>query len=247
MGEVVGKRTLKVDGKRVKVPADMTYTEWRKVYVEKSKTLEQWQSERKFVQSTTNGYNNNIGILTEKRITEIKAAEDKAFAKPTGSDFGFKKSKGTPEWAKELNLVNDTGAGLERRLNCRRCVVAYETGMRGYDVMARPSWGEKDPMRINKNWLSAFDYSQSYIKKAHGENIQKQIESVENIIRSFGEGSRTVIWFKWAGLDKQTGHAIVAECRKNGIINFGDPQRKIRRAINTLKSAELNIFELGEK
>ena len=34
LGEVVGKRTSKVDGKRVKVPADMTYSEWKKTYID---------------------------------------------------------------------------------------------------------------------------------------------------------------------------------------------------------------------
>ena len=242
LGETTGKRTSKVDGKRVKVPAEMNYTEWKAVYIDKTKTLADWENEHKPLQRAANGYNYRTGILSERRIAEIKAAEDKAFTTPTGANFGFKMFKGTPDWAKELNLVNDVNVGIERRLNCQRCVVAHEAGMRKYDVMARPSWGEKDPMRNNRNWLSAFNYSPSDIKKARGETIQKQIESVENIMRSFGVGTRTIIWFSWKGLDVQRGHAIVAICRENGVINFGDPQRKIRSAKNIFESAEFDTI-----
>ena len=35
LGETTGKRTSKVDGKRVKVPAEMNYTEWKAVYIDK--------------------------------------------------------------------------------------------------------------------------------------------------------------------------------------------------------------------
>ncbi len=47
LGETAGKRAAKVDGKRIKVPADMTYSEWRKVYIEKSKTLDEWERGKK--------------------------------------------------------------------------------------------------------------------------------------------------------------------------------------------------------
>jgi len=46
LGEVVGKRTSKVDGKHVKVPTNMTYTEWRKIYIDKTETFEQWLKEK---------------------------------------------------------------------------------------------------------------------------------------------------------------------------------------------------------
>ena len=46
LGETTGKRTSKVDGKRVKVPAEMNYTEWKAVYIDKTKTLADWQGER---------------------------------------------------------------------------------------------------------------------------------------------------------------------------------------------------------
>ena len=35
LGETTGKRTSKVDGKRVKIPAEMNYTEWKKTYIDK--------------------------------------------------------------------------------------------------------------------------------------------------------------------------------------------------------------------
>ena len=37
------ERAAKVGKQRFKVPAEMTYTEWRKIYIDKTETLEQWE------------------------------------------------------------------------------------------------------------------------------------------------------------------------------------------------------------
>lgn len=47
LGETTGKRTSKVGGKRVKVPAEMNYTDWKAVYIDKTKTLAEWQNDHK--------------------------------------------------------------------------------------------------------------------------------------------------------------------------------------------------------
>ena len=137
-------------------------------------------------------------------------------------------------------MVNEVSVGLERRLNCQRCVVAFEARMRGYDVMARPSWGAEDPLRIAREWLSAFEYSPDDIRKANGKTSDEIIKSVEEIMRSFGEGSRAVIWFQWHDKRMGDGHAIVAECKKGGVVNFGDPQNKSGSAKKILRLAMLD-------
>ena len=60
--------------KRERVPADVTYKEWRK-------------------QLEKTGFNPKIEIkpLTTEQIKTIRSDEDKAFKAATDSDFGFKK------------------------------------------------------------------------------------------------------------------------------------------------------------
>ena len=149
----------------------MSFAEWREVYVEKTKTLNKWrvakdaeytaQKSASSLRQSVSGGNplSSTATLTKRQI-EIKTAEDKAFLTKTDSNFGFKMMKANAEWAKEIGLVNINLELLERRLNCQRCVVAHEARMRGYDVMAR----------INREWLSAFEYSASEIKKSLWQN-----------------------------------------------------------------------------
>ena len=111
--------------------------------------------------------------------------------------------------------------------------------MRGYDVMARPSWGANDPLRTAGEWLKAFDYSETDIKRATGKTVAEMIKSVEDIMKSFGEGARAVIGFSWSNTQNGAGHVIMAEHRERGVINFGDPQKKSRSAIKELESAKL--------
>lgn len=172
---------------------------------------------------------------------KIKSAEDTAFAAATGEDFGFKKLKRAPNWATEISYVNGDGKGLERAINCQRCAVAIEARMRGLDVIARPSYGFTDEMRNTTEWLKVFDYSPSEIKKCSGKTAAEVIKSAEEIIRNFGEGARAVIWFKWSKESGyRDGHAIVAECKKGEIVNFGDPQTKERAAAYKLKMADFD-------
>ena len=66
------------------------------------------------------------------------------------------------------------------------------------------------------------------------------IKSATEIMRSFGEGSRAIIIFKWDKnkINLNDGHAIVAQCREHGTVVFGDPQRHERAAVYKLKLAD---------
>ena len=194
-----------------------------------------------------NGTNGNIRSVNKPmELTErqklVKSAEDRAYNAITPLNFGFNKMLTQPNWAKELAIVNAAKdvVGLERSINCQRCVVAHEARMRGYDVIARPSWGFDDPMRINEGWLSTFDYSTSEIRKCKGNDIEEVINSAKELIKSFGEGSRAVVMFDWNNNRFSGGHVIVSACFVDGAVNFGDPQDGSRAAANKLKLAKLN-------
>ena len=141
--------------------------------------------------------------------------------------------------SKELSYANGDGKGLGRAINCQRCVVAHEARMRGYDVIARESWGFDDSLRNIKEWLKVFDYSSSDIRKCSGETYEEVLNSIKKIMQSFGEGARAVIWFNWKN-KANIGHAIIAQCRENGIVVFGDPQKKSRAAARQIKQADFN-------
>lgn len=147
--------------------------------------------------------------------------------------------QGNPDWAKEIFCTNGDGKWLERAINCQRCVVAHEARMRGYDVIARPSYGVTDKMNTTKSLLSVFETTNSILKLSKTELTGDIKQAVENIIKSFGEGARAFIWFNW---DKTKcyntgGHIIVAECRSKDLVVFGDPQSKERAAAYKLKIA----------
>lgn len=175
------------------------------------------------------------------RQKQLKAAEDKAYF-TSAVDFGFRKMLSKPDWSKELAIVNSVKEvfGLERAINCQRCVVAHEARMRGYDVIARPSWGFSDPMRIAEQWLRAFDYSNTDFRKCRGESIEEIINSTNKIMQSFGEGSRAVIIFEWNNKCLGEGHVIVSACFVNGVIKFGDPQDGSQTAIHKLRFANIS-------
>ena len=262
------------DGKYQRIPADMSYRDWKAVYIDKTKTLETWRAEfdarrqadeqsplrqrgRQVIEDLAAGRlptaasggkvaADEVGTirvakrLTPAQIKEIRDAEDAAFRAKTGADFGFRKMNGSPDWAKEITSTNPPDKIYGHTPNCQRCVVAHEARMRGYDVIARPSWGLEDTLRNTGQWLKAFDYSPTDFKQCIGSTGDEVLKSATEIMRSFGEGSRAIIVFKWdkalSGL--YDGHTIVAQCREHGTVIFGDPQWAQRAAAHKLKTAD---------
>ena len=269
-GKTSGERVARDEnGRRTRVPADMTYKDWKAIYIDKSKTFDAWQKEmdtkyaampptreqlrgREIIDKLSSGApltsikpnDKVVGAikpLTSEQIKEIRDAEDKAFKSKTGADFGFKMMRTSPDWAKEILMTNPPNKNYGHTPNCQRCVVAHEARMRGYDVIARPSWGANDTTRSTGEWLHAFDYSYADFKECVGATGEEVIESAKDIMRSFGEGARAIIVFKWSKMpgEEISGHVIVAQCREHGTVNFGDPQWGERTAAYKLKSADI--------
>ena len=181
-------------------------------------------------------------LMTKEEAEKARMDEETAFNTPTGADFGFKKMKRVSNWAYEVILTNNTEVYTP---NCQRCVVAHEARMRGYDVVARPSWGEEDVFRTAGEWAGVFEHSYSDFVKCSGKTGDDIINSAKNLMTSFGEGARAIIVFEW---DKNkmpsavAGHTIVAHCPQKGIVNFGDPQTGKIAAAKKLRLAD---FEKG--
>lgn len=102
------------------------------------------------------------------------------------------------------------------RVNCQRCVQAYELRRRGYDVIARNrpnnefntiKWGSECFLPAGVNPLSAFTLSQT------AEQVKQELELAP-------DGARYVIYIQW-----QTGAAHVFMAEKEGKrIKYIDPQ-----------------------
>ena len=184
---------------------------------------------------------NPVGFLTPERIKEIKDAEDAAYNAVTGADFGFKKMNQIPFWTNELRRANGDGKGIERKINCQRCVIAHEARMRGYNVIARPGWGIEDPLQIVGNWLKVFD-DEHEIYNCKGSKPDEIKSFIEIKMKEWGVGARAFIWFQWEQSETAlgTGHVILAWLNENRFVNFGDPQTGKIGADRNLNRAKLN-------
>lgn len=130
-----------------------------------------------------------------------------------------------------------------REINAQRCVVAFEMRMRGYEVVARPSWSVYDPMLQNKEWLSVFNYSPNEIKKCSGTNSKEVIASAKKIICSFGDEARFVVWFNWANYDSVGTHVIAAVCDEGSAV-FLDPQTGLSNVERFLNFAAIDSVKI---
>ena len=185
-----------------------------------------------------------IKQLTPERIKAIRDAEDKAYRAATDADFGFARLKTPPDWSREILLTNGDGRGVERLINCQRCVVAHEARMRGYDVVARPSWGFNDPLRKVKTLLAVFDEPEVY--RCAGKTVAEVEKFIADKMSAWGTGVRAFVWFD-RGNDirlRNLGHIIVAQLNENGFVNFGDPQKRKLGAVRCLSEARLDSVKI---
>ncbi len=224
----------KISGTRIsegrkKIPAETSYREWRAGIGEV-------------------GYNPKIRTkpLTAAEIKTIKDAEDAAYKAVTGADFGFKKRTAEAKWSEEIIYANGDGKGIGRKTNCQRCVVAHEARMRGYDVIARLSWGSEDPMPKVVNWLNIFEETGRAIYKCEGEKLEEIEKDIAAQMTEWGKGSRAFVWFQWENPFHQDrdGHVIVTHLNENGFVQYGDPQTGKIGAIRCLSGAKLGSVKL---
>ena len=182
----------------------------------------------------------NFKPLAPERGKVIKNAEEEAYVAKTNADFDFKKLPRVARWADEIRYANGDGKGIERMINCQRCVVAHEARMRGYDVIARPSWGADDPLQKVGDWLEIFEESSREIYNCVGKTSTEIEKFITARMNKWGEGSRAFVWFKWEGATERDdfGHVIVTHIKGNGFVQYGDPQRSKISATKYLNEAK---------
>ena len=110
--------------------------------------------------------------------------------------------------------------------------------MRGYDVIARPSWGADDPLQKVGTWLEVFEKESREIYNCVGKTGAELEEFITERMNKWGKGSRALVWFDWEGRKPRAGHTIVARLNENGFVQYGDPQKLKISAVKYLNEAK---------
>ncbi len=184
--------------------------------------------------------------LTPAQIKEIRDAEDAAYNAKTGADFGFKmrEHNSIVNWANEIRFANGDIKSFGRQINCQRCVVAHEARMRGYDVIARPSWGDDDTLSKIGNWLEVFAEEDKKIYNCKGTTVAEIKNFIAGKLKEWGVGSRAFVWFKWNDFTDGAGHVIVAQLNEKEFVQYGDPQKRKIGAEDSLNAIKIGTAKL---
>lgn len=152
--------------------------------------------------------------------------------KPAGKHFApFRKIKGDHTPSQDLAAANPNyPTGIEWRINCQRCVGAYEMRRRGYDVTAKPRpmvSGRPDPSdelpyrNSAGGWPHMFDGATlESCASNSGEGTRKKADA---LMASYGDGARAIVRVEWQKRYGGGGHVFIAE-RRSGKTVFVDPQ-----------------------
>lgn len=114
--------------------------------------------------------------------------------------------------------------GEEYRINCQRCIYAWEMRRRGYNVEALPNNRENNDrlpnMYAHGGWPEVMGASvQDLIRPApSGRNCAKKMAEQ---MAEFGDGARAIVRVKWK--HGRSGHVFCAE-QVNGQTKYYDPQ-----------------------
>ena len=134
-----------------------------------------------------------------------------------GSVLGKRGKTKTPSEAL-TNTNPNYNKGAEYRVNCQRCVYAYELQRRGYDVEAKPRVMQgNDPMN-NGVWKTGFE-NQTWERNLGTRNTQVESNIVSKM-QGWGDGSRGIVYVAW-----KAGRAHVFNVEnKGGKVSIFDGQ-----------------------
>ena len=222
-GKPKGTRAARDEsGKYIRVPADMSYHDWKAVYVDKSKPFGTWAKENgftepaaKYAPSATSQGGPGSGIiepkedpLKPKELAGVKRGEEMSF---DDANQGRGNSKYRIEQGCDIN--------------CQSCVVAHEARLRGYNVTAKANFknptAERVARQTNLAWINPETQAPiDYITdRKQLYNPKKFMDFMHNTLK---EGERYTLEFGWKGRSN-VGHIISLYIEKGKIV-FYDPQ-----------------------
>ena len=176
------------------------------------------------LKDTVVGYTNESGVTLPPLHPRCRCAisyrevGDKAsegFIPPSG-DFGWHRQQHFSTSDENIKMTNPNfHLGAPFQNNCQKCVPAYEMRMRGYNVVARPTFDLATDGFAQNDWDKAFEGA--VIKECFIGNGKSE---VVNQMKAWGDGARGEVYVVW---EAGGAHVFVAENR-NGEIHFSDPQ-----------------------
>lgn len=205
----VGQRAARdEEGKRIKIPADMTYRDWKAVYIDKTRTLEDW-----------------------RKAKDAEYAAARGVVSGSVDSLPFKGIKGFHTINEDLKAVNPNyKPDTEWSRNCQRCAPTYELRRRGYDVTAKPVNDiRKDFLSRGGNYAKVFENPQ--IIRCTGDVVK----TIRNYMMIWGNGSRAEVFIRTKGTND--AHIFVAENRLGEVV-FIDPQRALENVEDYFEDAQ---------
>ena len=132
-----------------------------------------------------------------------------------------------------IETVNPNyGKGKEYKLNCQRCIYAYEMQRRGYDVEALPKI-LKGEDKAASNWDRIME-GQTW---DHVGKTQMQVKNnLLDKMSEYGDGSRAAIYVKWK--NRNSAHVFIAEQQKGGTVFLDAQTHKYVDISNYLSNAQ---------
>jgi len=225
LGEITAKRTAKNSkGENIQIPADMNYSDYKKVYIDRNLIIEQWEKNN-LANSLINS-NSNIKIQIGSVTSE--ALKNKIELEFLNSIKTYDLLSKTD--AQRLAQVNPnylTGE-YEWTHNCLKCVIAWELLNRGYNVTAKP-YSSND--LINGNAIAAWEINGNFLTDSAIKIVAIKAWFKSEIQKSFedwGQNARVAIFVEWKSGEK---HTFTARKLKEKII-YEDPQMNIIRDID---------------
>lgn len=163
----------------------------------------------------------------------------------------------SPEQAVQ-NVNPNYSTGWEYRQNCQRCVWAYELQRRGYDVEAKPTY-TGDTLPSNGNWKQLGNLSTDNKNgfDIYGRTYKSEITSINNQMKSWGDGSRAIVRVVWKGrrsghvfnIENKGGQIIAYDAQPGKKINLSDYMKNTRRGYTALfrtDNAKIDISQADD-
>lgn len=163
---------------------------------------------------------NQADCIISKRLEKASTADSVKEIQARPKELYFSKNwdriqvkEGVDKSLKECNPNYELGN--EWKVNCQRCVPAYEMRRRGYDVTVLPK-----PREIKNTDLSYAPFS--VWEKPQIINCSENGKAdIESNMAQWGDGARAQIVVEWKGIN--SGHTFIAE-QIAGETRYFDPQ-----------------------
>ena len=120
------------------------------------------------------------------------------------------------------------------RVNCQRCIWAYEMQRRGYDVEALPA-PQGDTLCKNGNWMNIAQngVTREQVAATWGQanSIKTEVANTTNIMSQWGEGSRGIMRVAWSG--SNSGHVFNVEYKNGKVFAYDAQTGKIHTSLSS--------------